>query len=156
MEPVLIGPARQIHAIAFDQGLQIDQMEVIDAGEDPAAAAEASVELCQKGRAQILMKGSLHTGELMAAVVARESGLRTARRVSHAFVFDIPSYPKPLSMTDCVVNITLTPSPKSGPFRSGVFGMIDVFKGRSCREEIAIHRGADSVRAEAAGGGRAG
>lgn len=105
IEPVLVGPARQIHAIAAEMALEIGLMEVVEAGEDPVAAAQASVALCQEGRAQLLMKGRLHTDELMAAVVARESGLRTARRVSHAFVFDIPSYSKPLLMADCVVNI---------------------------------------------------
>jgi phosphate acetyltransferase len=105
IDPVLVGPVQRIQALAAEKGLEVGRMELVEAGEDPVAAAQASVALCQDGRAQLIMKGSLHTDELMAVVVARESGLRTARRVSHAFVFDIPSYAKPLLMADCVVNI---------------------------------------------------
>lgn len=105
IEPILLGPARRIEALARERGLDLGRAELIDTGEDPMAAAQASVAACREGRAELIMKGSLHTDELMAAAVARDGGLRTGRRVSHAFVFDLARYPKPLLMADCVVNI---------------------------------------------------
>ena len=104
-EPIMVGPAARIASIAEKSGLASSRLEIIETGEDPIAAAQTCVSLCQEGRADLIMKGSLHTDELMAVIVGKESGLRTARRVSHTFVFDIPSYAKPLLMADCVVNI---------------------------------------------------
>lgn len=94
--PVLVGPAARIGATPF---------EVVDTPDVPTEAARISVAMAREGRVAALMKGSLHTDELMSAVVARETGLRGARRISHAFVFDLPSYPKLLALADCVVNI---------------------------------------------------
>lgn len=104
--PVMIGPAARIRAIASEHGFDISEMEFIDTGEAPVAAARAAIGVCQEGRASVIMKGSQHTDELLGVLVGRDSGLRTARRMSHAFVFDAPYYPKPLLMADCVVNIT--------------------------------------------------
>lgn len=103
--PLMIGPQRRIEGIAAELGVDVSAMEFVDTGPDPAAAARAAVDLCQAGKAAVIMKGSLHTDELLAVVVGKESGLRTQRRMSHAFVFDIPDYPQPLLMADCVVNI---------------------------------------------------
>lgn len=79
--------------------------EIVPTADDPSAAAKVAVALAREGHVAALMKGSLHTDELMAAVVARETGLRGSRRISHAFVFDLPRYPKLLALADCVVNI---------------------------------------------------
>lgn len=102
IEPILVGPGRRISSLI---GEQASDFEIVDTGEDPIAAAQACVTLCHTRRADVIMKGSLHTEELMRVVISKESGLRTARRVSHTFVFDIPIYAKPLLMADCVVNI---------------------------------------------------
>ena len=102
--PLLVGPAAKIAAAAKAAGIDIQSMEVIDAPHSQAAAAMA-VALVREGRAEILMKGSLHTDELMAAVVSREGGLRTGRRISHAFIMDVPTYHKVLIVTDGAINI---------------------------------------------------
>ena len=102
--PLLVGPAASIAKTAASCGINLDKLEIIDAPHSHAAAATA-VELVRLGRAEILMKGSLHTDELMGAVVSREGGLRTARRISHVFVMDVPTYHKPLIVTDGAINI---------------------------------------------------
>jgi len=105
--PILVGPADRIRAVARAAGLDVTAYEIVDAPHSHAAAARA-VELVRLGRAELLMKGSLHTDELMAEVVRREGGLRTDRRVSHVFVMDVPTYHKPLLITDAAVNIAPT------------------------------------------------
>lgn len=102
---VLIGPRARIEAVADARGLAWPQFEIVDTDDAPAAAAAQATALARSGAVQALMKGSLHTDELMSAVVQRETGLRTSRRISHAFVFDLPRYPKLLALADCVVNI---------------------------------------------------
>jgi len=105
--PILVGPAQRIRAIAQEADLDISRFELVDTPHSHASAAEA-VRLVREGKAECLMKGSLHTDELMAAVVAREGGLRTARRISHCFVMDVPSYDTPLVISDAAVNIAPT------------------------------------------------
>ena len=104
MVPILVGPADKIRNVAQQFGLEIGQLELVDAPHSHAAAAKA-VELVRAGRAELLMKGSLHTDELMSAVVAKETGLRTARRISHVFLMDVPTYPTALFITDAAINI---------------------------------------------------
>lgn len=105
--PILVGPADRIAAVAKEHGLDISRYEVVDA-EHSHASAETAVRLVREGRAEALMKGSLHTDELMGAVVKRETGLRTARRVSHCFVMDVPRHPDALIITDAAINIAPT------------------------------------------------
>jgi phosphate acetyltransferase len=105
VQAIMVGPRRRIESIAQDNGLDLSRMEFVETADDPVAAARASVQLCQEERAQGIMKGSLHTDELLGVAVGKDSGLRTGRRMSHAFVFDLPNYPQPLLMADCVVNI---------------------------------------------------
>ncbi len=102
--PILVGRADRIRAVAQAAGLDVAKYDIVDAPHSHSAAARA-VELVRLGRADLLMKGSLHTDELMAEVVRRETGLRTDRRVSHVFVMDVPTYHKPLLVTDAAVNI---------------------------------------------------
>jgi phosphotransacetylase len=102
--PILVGPSAKIAATASAAKIDLDRYEVVDAPHSVAAAAEA-VALVRKGRAELLMKGSLHTDELMAAIVSREGGLRTGRRISHVFVMDVPTYHKVLIVTDGAINI---------------------------------------------------
>jgi phosphate acetyltransferase len=105
--PTLVGPRARIEAVARTLGVDPSKLEIVDAPHSEASAA-AAVALVREGRAEALMKGSLHTDELMGAVVARETGLRTARRISHCFVMDVPNHPDPLIITDAAVNIAPT------------------------------------------------
>lgn len=104
MDPVLVGPQTRIAALAEQAGLDISDLQVIDTPHSHASAEEA-VKLVHAGQARALMKGALHTDELMSAVVAKQGGLRTERRMSHVYVMDVPTYPKPLIMTDAAINI---------------------------------------------------
>jgi len=105
--PTLVGPRSRIEAVAKEFAIDISDVAVIDAPFSQTAA-EKAVELVREGKVEALMKGSLHTDELMAAVVKRDTGLRTARRVSHCFVMDVPTHPEPLIITDAAVNIAPT------------------------------------------------
>ena len=107
LKPILVGPAARVHDIAAREGLDISSFELISSAHSHDSAAKA-VELVRCGRAEALMKGSLHTDELMGAVVARETGIRTARRVSHCFVMDVPSHLEALIISDAAVNIAPT------------------------------------------------
>jgi len=105
--PILVGPRAKIESIAQSAGISLNNIQVIDVPHSQAAATQA-VALLREGKAELLMKGSLHTDELMAAVVSRDGGLRTARRISHVFVMDIPTYHKVLMVTDGAINIAPT------------------------------------------------
>jgi phosphate acetyltransferase len=105
--PILVGPRARIEAVAREHKIDLAPYAIVDAPHSHAAA-EKAVELVRAGKAEALMKGSLHTDELMGAVVRRETGLRTARRVSHCFVMDVPSYEHTLIVTDAAVNIAPT------------------------------------------------
>jgi phosphotransacetylase len=105
--PILVGPRGKIAATAESAGLHLGDAQIVDAPHSHASAAKA-VELLRDAKAELLMKGSLHTDELMGAVVARDGGLRTSRRISHVFVMDIPTYHKLLIITDGAINIAPT------------------------------------------------
>jgi phosphate acetyltransferase len=102
--PLLVGPAPKINAVAREHKLEIGKFDLVDVAHSDEAAAKA-VELIRAGRGELLMKGSLHTDELMRAVTAASTGLRTARRISHVFIVDVPTYPETLFITDAAVNI---------------------------------------------------
>ena len=102
--PILVGPGEKIRRVAKESQLDLPSCEIVDVPHSHAAAAKA-VELIRLGRAELLMKGSLHTDELMSEVVNRETGLRTARRISHVFVMDVPTYHKVFAITDAAINI---------------------------------------------------
>ncbi len=105
--PILVGPVGRIREIAASVKVELGDVEIVDAPHSHASAAGA-VQLVREGGAQLLMKGSLHTDELLGAVVARETGLRTGRRLSHAFIMDVPTYHKVLIVTDAAINIAPT------------------------------------------------
>jgi phosphate acetyltransferase len=105
--PILVGPRERILAVAAAGGINLTGVEIVDAPFSQASA-EAGVKLVREGKAEALMKGSLHTDELMAAVVKRDTGLRTARRVSHCFVMDVPNHDQALIITDAAINIAPT------------------------------------------------
>ncbi len=102
--PIIVAPQRKLAAIAASIGLDLTGIELIDVPHSHAAAAK-SVSLIRAGRGELLMKGSLHSDELLHAVTDREIGLRTERRLSHVFIMDVPNYPEPLFITDAAVNI---------------------------------------------------
>ncbi len=104
IKPVLVGPEARIRALAASGGLDLTGLQLVDTPHSHASAAKA-VEIVRNGEVDALMKGSLHTDELMAEVVNKETGIRTARRISHVFIMDVPTYPKPLFITDAAVNI---------------------------------------------------
>jgi phosphotransacetylase/acyl dehydratase len=104
VEPLLVGPEARIVGVAEDAGLDITGIEIIDT-KHSHASAEQAVALVREGRAQALMKGALHTDEIMSAVVSKTAGLRSERRMSHVYVMDVPTYPKPLLITDAAINI---------------------------------------------------
>jgi len=104
IKPVLVGPEARIRALAASFGLDLTGLQLVDTPHSHASAAKA-VEIVRTGEVDALMKGSLHTDELMAEVVNKETGIRTARRISHVFIMDVPTYPKPLFITDAAVNI---------------------------------------------------
>ena len=102
--PILVGPAARIAAVAREHKLDISRFEVVDVAHSEAAAAKA-VGLIREGKGELLMKGSLHTDELMRSVTSGTTGLRTARRISHVFVMDVPTYAETLFITDAAINI---------------------------------------------------
>ena len=104
IKPILVGPAARINATAARFNLDISKFEIVDAPHSDAAAAKG-VALVHEAKGELLMKGSLHTDELMRAVTASAGGLRTNRRISHVFVMDVPTYAETLFITDAAINI---------------------------------------------------
>jgi phosphate acetyltransferase len=102
--PILVGPVAKITAVAREHGLDIGRFEIVDVPHSDAAAAKA-VELIHQSKGELLMKGSLHTDELMREVTSSKTGLRTARRISHVFILDVPTYSETLFITDAAINI---------------------------------------------------
>jgi phosphate butyryltransferase len=102
--PILVGPEDRIRAAAEAAGVDISGLQLVSTPHSHASAAQG-VALVRSGEAQLLMKGALHTDELMSAVVAADIGLRTARRISHVYLMDVPGYPRPLLITDAAINI---------------------------------------------------
>jgi phosphate acetyltransferase len=104
IKPILVGPAGKIKKVADENRIQIGGFQIVDAPHSEAAA-ERAVQLVHEGKGELLMKGSLHTDELMRAVTNSKTGLRTARRISHVFIMDVPTYPETLFITDAAINI---------------------------------------------------
>jgi phosphotransacetylase len=117
--PILVGPEADIRALAEAESLDLAGIEIVEA-DDAATSAAAAVDLVRAHRARMVMKGSLHTDELMRAVLDRAAGLRAIRRVSHVFMFDVPTYPKPLFVTDAAINITPTLEDKADICRNAI------------------------------------
>jgi phosphate acetyltransferase len=122
--PILVGPKAKIRSVAQSLDLDIEDIEIIDVP-NSHAAAEKAVEVVRAGNAQLVMKGSLHSDELLGAVAKRETGLRTGRRISHVFVMDVPTHPETLFITDAAVNI----APDLLAKRDIVQNAIDLYAG---------------------------
>ena len=141
IEPILVGPAEVIRRVAQDSRLNIDGYPLEQAADAKSSAARA-VELVRAARAEVLMKGSLHTDDLLGAVVPSATGLRAGRRISHAFVMSVPTYPKPLIVTDAAINI----APELDDKRDIVQNAIDLMRslGRA-NPKVAILSAVETV-----------
>jgi len=117
--PVLVGPRARIEAVAAEQALDLSDVDIEDVPHSHAAAAHGA-QLAAAGEVEALMKGSLHTDELMAAVVASSAGLRTKRRVSHCFVLQTPHYPRPFIVTDAAINLAPDLAQKADIVRNAI------------------------------------
>jgi phosphate acetyltransferase len=124
ISPILVGPKDKVSEVAQTFSLDLGRAEIIDVPHSQAAA-EKAVELVRTGKAELLMKGSLHTDELLAEVVKRETGIRTGRRISHVFVMDVPGHPHTLFITDAAVNI----APDLMAKRDIIQNAIDLYAG---------------------------
>ena|SRR5690349_2909468 len=122
--PILVGPSAKILSVAKSLDLNLQDIEIVDAPHSQAAA-EKAVEIVRTGAADLLMKGSLHSDEILAAVAKRDTGLRTGRRISHVFVMDVPTHPQTLFITDAAVNI----APDLLAKRDIVQNAIDLYAG---------------------------
>ena len=144
ISPVLVGPEARIRSVAAAEGIDIARYEIVDSEHSHAAAAKAVV-LARAGKVEALMKGSLHTDELMHEVTAAETGLRTARRMSHAFVMDVPTYTEPLIITDAAINIFPTLDDK----RDICQNAIDLAQILGCPEpRVAVLSAVETVTAK--------
>ncbi|MCE1241188.1 MAG: bifunctional enoyl-CoA hydratase/phosphate acetyltransferase [Azonexaceae bacterium] len=119
IEPILVGPEAKIRAVAEENGIDLHGIRIVNAAHSHDSAALA-VSLVKTGDAEALMKGSLHTDELMSEVVARANGLRTNRRISHVFLMDVPTYHRPLLITDAAINIAPTLEEKADIIQNAI------------------------------------
>ena len=139
--PILVGPAAKIREVAQKSGLDLGNIRIVDAPHSHASAA-AAVALVRSGEAELLMKGSLHTDELLGAVIARETGLRTGRRLSHVFVMDVPTYHKVLIVTDAAINIAPTLEEKVDICQNAIDFMVSL---GTKRPKVAILAAVETV-----------
>lgn len=141
IKPILVGPRKKIEEVAQAFSLDLHDIEIVDAPHSHASA-EKAVELIRTGTAELLMKGSLHTDELLAAVVKRDTGIRTDRRISHVFVMDVPGHARTLFITDAAVNI----APDLMAKRDIIQNAIDLYAGLGLgRPKVAILSAVETV-----------
>jgi phosphate acetyltransferase len=141
IKPVLVGPAAKIKAVAKQFDIPIDGIEIVDTPHSDASAAKA-VELIREAKGELLMKGSLHTDELMRAVTSGTTGLRTARRISHVFVMDAPTYSETLFITDAAINIAPDLKAKRDIIQNAIDLFVQVGLGRP---KVAILSAVETV-----------
>jgi phosphotransacetylase len=142
--PILVGPSAKIREVADKSGIDLGNTRIVDAAHSHAAAARA-VELVRQGEAEILMKGSLHSDELLAAVLAKDIGLRTGRRVSHVFIMDVPTYHKVLVVTDAAINIAPTLEDKADICQNAVDLVVSLGK---TRPKVAILAAVETINSK--------
>jgi len=119
IDPVLVGPEARIRAVAEQNSLALDGCRIVNTPHSHASA-ETAVQLARDAQVEAVMKGSLHTDEFMTAVICKETGLRTGRRVSHVFMMDVPTYPRPLMITDAAVNVEPSLEDKADIIRNAI------------------------------------
>ena len=143
IEPILVGPAAKIEEIARTANLDLGKLEIVDTAHSVDSAKRA-VELVKEGRAEVLMKGSLHSDELLSAIVSRD-GLRTGRRVSHVFVMDVPTYHKVLVVTDAAINIAPTLEDKVDICQNAIDLVTSLRHDKSDKPKVAILAAVETV-----------
>jgi phosphotransacetylase len=142
--PILVGPAKTIGDLAKAKGIDLGGVQIVDVADSHGAAAKA-VELVRTGKAELVMKGSLHSDELLAAVIAKETGLRTGRRLSHVFLMDVPTYHKVLIVTDAAINIAPTLEDKMDICQNAI-DLVRTF--RVDRPKVAILAAVETVNSK--------
>ena len=142
--PILVGPAAKIEQVAKSANIDLGKLEIVDAPHSVESAKKA-VELVKQGRAEVLMKGSLHSDELLSAIVSRDGGLRTGRRVSHVFVMDVPTYHKVLIVTDAAINIAPTLEDKVDICQNAIDLVISLRPDKSEKPKVAILAAVETV-----------
>jgi phosphotransacetylase len=143
IEPILVGPAAKIEETARAANLDLGKLEIVDTAHSVESAKKA-VELVKEGRAEVLMKGSLHSDELLSAIVSRD-GLRTGRRVSHVFVMDVPTYHKVLIVTDAAINIAPTLEDKVDICQNAIDLVTSLRHDKSDKPKVAILAAVETV-----------
>ena len=144
IEPILVGPAAKIEEAARSANIDLGKLEIVDA-QDSSESAKKAVDLVKQGRAEVLMKGSLHSDELLAAIVSREGGLRTGRRISHVFVMDVPTYHKVLIITDAAINIAPTLEDKVDICQNAIDLVTSLRHDKSQKPKLAILAAVETV-----------
>jgi len=144
IEPILVGPAGRIEETARSANIDLGKLEIVDAPHSVESARKA-VDLIKQGRAEVLMKGSLHSDELLAAIVSRDGGLRTGRRISHVFVMDVPTYHKVLIVTDAAINIAPTLEDKVDICQNAIDLVNSLRHDKSEKPKVAILAAVETV-----------
>ena len=142
--PILVGPAAKIREVAKKSNVDLGKLRIVDAPHSHGSAAKA-VELVRQGEAELLMKGSLHSDELLSAVIARDTGLRTGRRLSHVFIMDVPTYHKVLIVTDAAINIAPTLEDKVDICQNAIDLMVSL---GNKRPKVAILAAVETVNSK--------
>jgi len=144
IDPILVGPAKKINDVAKEHGIRIEGIRIVDEP-DEKSAAERAVAMIHEARGELLMKGSLHTDDLMRQVTSGTKGLRTERRISHVFAMDVPTYEETLFITDAAINI----APDLDAKRDIVQNAIDLFNAAKLgRPKVAILSAVETVTAK--------
>ena len=144
IDPILVGPAAKIEETARSANIDLGKIEIVDAAHSVESAKKA-VDLVKQGRAEVLMKGSLHSDELLSAIVSRDGGLRTGRRVSHVFVMDVPTYHKVLVVTDAAINIAPTLEDKVDICQYAIDLVTSLRHDKSEKPKVAILAAVETV-----------
>ena len=144
IDPILVGPAARIEETARSANIDLGNIEIVDAAHSVESAKKA-VDLVKQGRAEVLMKGSLHSDELLSAIISRDGGLRTGRRVSHAFVMDVPTYHKVLIVTDAAINIAPTLEDKVDICQNAIDLVTSLRHDKSEKPKVAILAAVETV-----------
>jgi len=144
IDPILVGPAAKIEETARSANIDLGKIEIVDAAHSVESAKKA-VDLVKQGRAEVLMKGSLHSDELLSAIVSRDGGLRTGRRVSHVFVMDVPTYHKVLVVTDAAINIAPTLEDKVDICQNAIDLVTSLRHDKSEKPKVAILAAVETV-----------
>ena len=147
IEPILVGPAAMIEQTAKSANIDLGKLEIVDA-EDSLDSARKAVDLVKQGRAEVLMKGSLHSDELLSAIVSRDGGLRTGRRISHVFVMDVPTYHKVLIITDAAINIAPTLDDKVDICQNAIDLVNSLRHDKTEKPKLAILAAVETVNAK--------